>query len=78
MQDLATQWIQSYPCKTKISLETERSLQKFLEPKGSLMSFTLRINWNLAKPVKIFPGIIVRRHHTDQKHMGLLREMCAE
>ena len=32
MQDLATQWIQSYPCKTKTSQETQRSLQKFLEP----------------------------------------------
>ena len=29
VQDLATQWVQSYPCKTK---ETQRSLQKFLEP----------------------------------------------
>ena len=25
-------WIQSYPCKTKTSQETQRSLQKFLEP----------------------------------------------
>ena len=33
VQDLATQWIQSYPCKTKTSPETQRSLQKFLEPK---------------------------------------------
>ena len=33
---------------------------------------------NLAKPVKIFPGIIVRRHHTDRKQLGLLREQCAE
>ena len=32
VQDLATQWIQSYPCKTKTSQETERSLQKFLDP----------------------------------------------
>ena len=32
VQDLATQWIQSYPCKTKTSQETERNLQKFLEP----------------------------------------------
>ena len=30
VQDLATQWIQSYPCKTKTSQETQRSLQKFL------------------------------------------------
>ena len=32
VQDLATQWIQSYPCKTKTSQETQRSLSKFLEP----------------------------------------------
>ena len=36
VQDLATQWIQSCPCKTKTSQETERGktkcLQKFLEP----------------------------------------------
>ena len=32
VQDLATQWIQSYPCKTKTSQEKPRSLQKFLEP----------------------------------------------
>ena len=31
VQDLATQWIQSYPCK-KNSQEIHRSLQKFLEP----------------------------------------------
>ena len=32
VQDLVTQWIQSYPCETKISQETEKSLRKFLEP----------------------------------------------
>ena len=31
VQDLATQWIQSYPCKTKTSQETEKNLRKFLE-----------------------------------------------
>ena len=34
VQDLATQWIQSCPCKTETSQETHRSLQKFLEPDG--------------------------------------------
>ena len=29
---IATKWIQAYPCKTKTSQETQRSLQKFLEP----------------------------------------------
>ena len=32
VQDLATQLMQSYPCKTKTSQETQRSLQKFFEP----------------------------------------------
>ena len=32
VQDLATPWMQSYPCKNKTSQETQRSLQKFLEP----------------------------------------------
>ena len=32
VQDLATQWIQSCPCKTKTCQETQKSLQKFLEP----------------------------------------------
>ena len=52
VQDLATQWIQSYPCKTKTSQETPRSLQKF--PRGNQKSFTLTIPWNSAKLVKIF------------------------
>ena len=45
---------------------------------GSLKSFTLTIPWNLARPVRIFPGIIVRLHHIVQKQMGLLREQYAE
>ena len=40
---------------------------------GSLKSFTPTILWNLAKLVKIFPGIIARLHHIDWRLMGLLR-----
>ena len=72
------QWIQSYPSKSKTSQETQKSLRTFLEPDRKPKAFTLTNPWNLAKPVKIFPGIIVRRHHTDQKQMGLLKEQCAE
>ena len=32
VQDLATQWLQSHPCKTKSSQETQKRLMKFLEP----------------------------------------------
>ena len=78
VQHLATKWIQSYPCKTKTSLETQRSLQNFLEPDRKLKSFTLTIPWNLAKLVKISPGIIARLHHTDRRLMVLQKEQCAE
>ena len=32
VQDLATQWFQSHPCKTTTSQETQKILMKFLEP----------------------------------------------
>ena len=32
VQDLATQWLPSYTCKTKTSQETQKSLMKFQEP----------------------------------------------
>ena len=32
VQDLATQWIQSYPCETNTSQETVKSVRKFLDP----------------------------------------------
>ena len=78
VQDLATQWIQSYPCQTK--QETQRKkLAKVLGVRiGSLKSFTLTIPRKLTKLVKMFLGIIARRHHADRKQMGLLKEQCAE
>ena len=35
VQDIASQWIQSYPCKSKSSQETQKSLMKFLLRKRS-------------------------------------------
>ena len=78
VQDLAAQWIQAYPCKTKTSQETQKLEKSSWGQIGNLKSFTLTIPWNLAKPVQIFLGIIVRRNHTDRKQMGLLREQYAE
>ena len=77
VQDLATQWIQAYPCKTKTSQETPRSLQKFLEPDTKPKVIYTHNSVEFGKAVKIFPGITVRLHHTDQKQMGL-KEQYAE
>ena len=64
--------------KPKLHKNPREACKSSWSPTGILKSFTLTIPWNLAKPVKIFPGIIARRHHTDQKQMGLLKEQCAE
>ena len=52
---------------------------KFLEhtrkPKVMYTDNSLEI---LASLVKNYPGIIVRQRHTDQKHIGLHKEECAE
>ena len=69
-----TQWIQSYPCKTKTSQETQWSLQKFLEPNRKPKVIYTDNSLEFGITVKIFPGIIARRHHTDRRQMGLLRE----
>ena len=81
VQDLATQWIHAHPCKTKTSQETQRSLQKFLEPdrKPKVIYTDKTIPWNSANLVKISPGIIARLHHTDQKRNGIAergRHLC--
>ena len=78
VQDLATQWIQSYPCKTKLRRKHKGACKSYWSPIGILKSFTLTIPWNSAKLVKISHGIIARPHHTDQKQMELLKEQCAE
>ena len=78
VQDLATQWIQSYPCKTKTSQETQKKLMKSWSRQVKQKSFTLTIPWNLASLGRNYPGIIVRQHHTDQKQMGSLKGQFAE
>ena len=72
VQDLATR------AKQKLHRKLKEACKSSWSPIGSLKSFTLTNPWNSAKLVKIFPGIIARLHHTDQKQMGLLKEQCAE
>ena len=78
VQDLATQWIQSYPCKTKTSQETQRNLQKFLEPKRKPKVIYTDNSLEFGKACEDLPGIIVRQHHTDRKQPRLLREQHVE
>ena len=75
VQDLATQWLQSCPCKSKTSQETQRSLHKFLEPDRK---HRVIYTDNSSEFCKACEGIIVRRHHTDRKQVISLKEQYAE
>ena len=44
---------------------------------GSVKSFTLTIPWNLAKPVKIFPGIIVPTSTPHRSETNGLLSVCS-
>ena len=78
VQDLATQWIQAYPCKTKTSQETERSLQKFLEPNRKPKVIYTDSSLEFGKACADLSGIIARVHHTDRRLIVLRKEQCAE
>ena len=78
VQDLPTQWIQSYPCKAKTSQETDKSLRTFLEPSHEPKVFFLTIHWNWANALKINHGIIEPQHLIDPRQMVLLKEQYAE
>ena len=77
-QDLATQWLQSYPCKTKTSHETQKSLMKFVESTRKQKSFTLTILWNLASLLRNNHGIIVRQRHTRSENKWDCRKSSAQ
>ena len=79
VQDLATQWNQSYPCKTKSFQETEKSSMKVCwSRRKSRTSFTRTTSWNFANPVKIYHGITALQHLIVPKHMASPKELCAE
>ena len=78
VQDLATQWIQSYPCKTKTSQETQKSLQKFLEPTRKLKVIYTDKSFEFGKSCEGLSWNHCTSNHTDQKQMGLQKEQCVE
>ena len=78
VQDLATQRIRSYSCKTETSQETEKSRQKFLDPSQKPKVFLLTIHWNVVNIVKNYHGIIEPLHLIDQKQTELQNELYDE
>ena len=62
------EWIQFYPCKTKTSQETEKSLRKFFESSQKPKVIFTDNSLELGNHVKIYHGIIVLLHLTDPRN----------
>ena len=78
VQDLATQWIQSYPSKAKTSQETERSLRKFLDPREKQKVIYTVNSLELANLVKTLSWNNLTSTPIDVRRMTLLKEQFAE
>ena len=78
VQDLATQWIQSYPCKTKSAQETQSNLRKFSRTEEKLRFIILTLLWDLVTLAKSWIGIMRDLLHTDPKLMELQNELYDE
>ena len=52
VQDLATQWNHSYPCKTKSAQETQRTLRKFSRPEENPKSICTDNSLEWSEPVE--------------------------
>ena len=78
-EDLATQWIQSYPCKTKSLHETVKKVYQgsWSRPTHPKL-YTQTTRWNLGKHVKIYHGITALQHLIDPRRMALLIEAFDE
>ena len=78
VQDLPTQWIQAYPCKTKTSQEIQRSLQKFLEPERKPKVIYTDNSLESGKACEDLSW----NHCTSTPHRsetnGIAKEQCAE
>ena len=81
VQDLATQRIQSCPCKNKTSQETQRSLQKFLEPERNpeVIYTDNSLEFGKACEDLSWNHCTSKPHRSETRRlMVLLRKQCAE
>ena len=67
-------WCRTWPldgskhlrAKQKLHKKPREACKSSWSPRGIQKSFILTIPWNVAKPVKIFPGIIARTPHRSE------------
>ena len=78
VQGLETQWIHSYPCKTKSAQETQRNLRKSYVPKKTQDPSIRTILLTLLKPARSWIGIMRDLHHAGLKEMELQNKLYDE
>ena len=75
VQDLATQFIQSYPCQTNGTQETEKSSRKFLEPSEKPKVLYTEDSLEFGKSCE---DLSWNQHPIDPRQMSFRKERCAE
>ena len=78
VQDLATQWIHSYPCNTKTSHWTQKNLMKFLEPTRKPKVIYTDNSLEFGKSCEELSWNHCASTPHRAEHMGLPKEQCAE
>ena len=78
VEDLATQWIQTCPCETKTSQETEKSLRMFLGPSVKPHIICSDNSVQFGKSCEDYHGIIELLHLMDPRQTALPKEQYEE
>ena len=78
VQDLATQWIQSYPCKTKTSHDTGKSLLTFLEPSQTPKVVYTDNSMEFGRGCEDLSWNHRTQHLIDLRQMASLKELFDE
>ena len=79
VQDLATQWLQSHPCKSKSLQETQKNLMKFLEPprKPKVIYTGNSLEFRKSCEELSLESLYINTTHI-RNQLRLLEEQCAE
>ena len=76
-QDLATQWIQSYPCE-KLHMRRRKAYENSRSRRKHRKVYVQTIRWNLEEHVKFYHGITALQHLIDTRQMASLKEPSDE
>ena len=74
VQGLATQWIQSYPCKQNLHMRRRKVHQNSWSRRTDRKLSTQTTRWNFRKRLNVYHGITALQHLIVPRQMASLKE----